>query len=127
MFILHLMIELLGSTNDLSTVLQLRDQNIVQVISLIDTTKRILQDLTTTSSATEASRKLQRRRVVLSIIVITKKLIVVSNHDDVVTEFDVNQFLRQVEEFCMTNFINVINIDDTVQVWCANEARRTRY
>ncbi|XP_047949280.1 zinc finger MYM-type protein 1-like [Salvia hispanica] len=43
-FILHLMIELLGSTNDLSKVLQLRDQNIVQAISLIDTTKRTLQD-----------------------------------------------------------------------------------
>ena len=35
-FILHLMIELLGTTNDLSTILQLGDQNIVQAIFLID-------------------------------------------------------------------------------------------
>ncbi|XP_047978791.1 zinc finger MYM-type protein 1-like [Salvia hispanica] len=34
-FILHLMIELLGTTNDLSTILQLGDQNIVQATSLI--------------------------------------------------------------------------------------------
>ena len=75
-FILHLMIELLGSTNDLSKVLQLRDQNIVQAISLIDTTKRTLQDF---------------------------------------RENGWNQFVRQVEEFCVTNSIDVINMDDAVK------------
>ncbi|XP_042067181.1 zinc finger MYM-type protein 1-like [Salvia splendens] len=75
-YILHLMVELLGSTNDLSKVLQLWDQNIVQAISLIDTTKRNLQDF---------------------------------------RENGWNQFLRQVEEFCVTNYIDVINMDDTVK------------
>ncbi|XP_042059076.1 uncharacterized protein LOC121803449 [Salvia splendens] len=75
-FILHLMIELLGSTNDLSTVLQLRDQNIIQALSLIDTTKRTLKDF---------------------------------------RENGWNQFLRQAEEFCLTNSIDVINMDDTVK------------
>ncbi|XP_027120533.2 uncharacterized protein [Coffea arabica] len=43
-FALHLMKYLLGITNDLSLVLQQRDQNIVQAMSLIDTMKSQLQD-----------------------------------------------------------------------------------
>lgn len=41
-FILHLMIKLIEATNDLSIILQLRDQNIAQATSLIDTTQRAL-------------------------------------------------------------------------------------
>ncbi|KAH7691788.1 Ribonuclease H-like protein [Dioscorea alata] len=44
-FILHLMIKVLGLTNDLSNVLQQKDQNIVNVIGLIVTVKELMQGL----------------------------------------------------------------------------------
>lgn len=44
-FILHLMIIVLGLTNNLSNALQHKDQNIVNAISLIVTVKELIQDL----------------------------------------------------------------------------------
>ncbi|KAH7690448.1 Ribonuclease H-like protein [Dioscorea alata] len=44
-FILHLMIKVLGLTNDLSNALQQKDQNIVNAIGLIVTMKELMQDL----------------------------------------------------------------------------------
>ncbi|KAH7688385.1 Ribonuclease H-like protein [Dioscorea alata] len=44
-FILHLMIKVLGLTNDLSNALQQKDQNIVNVMGLIVTVKELMQDL----------------------------------------------------------------------------------
>ena len=89
-FILHLMIELLGTTNDLSTILQLGDQNIVQATSLIDTTKRTLRDL---------------------------------------RENGWNEFLGQVEEFCVANSIVVIGMNDTInhRVRMKRDGRVTNY
>ncbi|KAH7663595.1 Ribonuclease H-like protein [Dioscorea alata] len=44
-FILHLMIKVLGLTNDLSNALQQKDQNIVNAMGLIVTVKELMQDL----------------------------------------------------------------------------------
>ncbi|KAL0285084.1 UNVERIFIED_CONTAM: hypothetical protein Sangu_2793900 [Sesamum angustifolium] len=44
-FILHLMIRVLGMTNELSNALQQKDQNIVNAITLIVTVKDCLQHL----------------------------------------------------------------------------------
>ncbi|XP_039133244.1 zinc finger MYM-type protein 1-like [Dioscorea cayenensis subsp. rotundata] len=44
-FILHLMIKVLGLTNDLSNALQQKDQNIVNAMGLIVTMKELMQDL----------------------------------------------------------------------------------
>ncbi|XP_039129040.1 uncharacterized protein LOC120265224 [Dioscorea cayenensis subsp. rotundata] len=44
-FILHLMIKVLGLTNDLSNALQQKDQNIVNAMGLIVTVKELIQDL----------------------------------------------------------------------------------
>ncbi|XP_042059676.1 uncharacterized protein LOC121804217 [Salvia splendens] len=89
-FILHLMIELLGTTNDLSTILQFGDQNIVQATSLIDTTKRTLRDL---------------------------------------RENGWNEFLGQVEEFCVANSIDVISMNDAInhRVRMKRDGRVTNY
>jgi hypothetical protein len=43
--ILHLMIRLLGKTNDLSMCLQRKDQNIVRAVGLIEATIRTIQDI----------------------------------------------------------------------------------
>ena len=44
-FIMHLMIKVLGLTNDLSHSLQQKDQNIVNAMELIVTVKQLIQDL----------------------------------------------------------------------------------
>ena len=44
-FILHLMIKVLGITNDLSNALQQKDQNIINAMNLIETLKELLQQL----------------------------------------------------------------------------------
>ncbi|KAH7681808.1 Ribonuclease H-like protein [Dioscorea alata] len=44
-FVLHLMIKVLGLTNDLSNALQQKDQNIVNAMGLIVTVKELMQDL----------------------------------------------------------------------------------
>ncbi|KAH7655918.1 Ribonuclease H-like protein [Dioscorea alata] len=44
-FILHLMIKVLGLTNDLSNALQQKNQNIVNAMGLIVTVKELMQDL----------------------------------------------------------------------------------
>ncbi|XP_039143952.1 zinc finger MYM-type protein 1-like [Dioscorea cayenensis subsp. rotundata] len=44
-FILHMMIKVLGLTNDLSNALQQKDQNIVNAMGLIVTVKELMQDL----------------------------------------------------------------------------------
>ena len=43
--ILHLMITLLGKTNNLSQCLQLKNQNIVPVVGLIKTTLEDIQEI----------------------------------------------------------------------------------
>mgnify|MGYP006267317183 CR=1 FL=1 len=43
--ILHLMIKVLGLTNDLSQALQQKDQNIVSAMNMIVSVKRLLQHL----------------------------------------------------------------------------------
>ncbi|XP_057795936.1 uncharacterized protein LOC131012043 isoform X2 [Salvia miltiorrhiza] len=47
-FVMHLMKYLLGMTNELSFALQIKDQNIVQAMSLIDTVKAQLHDFRNT-------------------------------------------------------------------------------
>ncbi|KAH7685609.1 Ribonuclease H-like protein [Dioscorea alata] len=44
-FVLHLMMKVLGITNELSNALQQKDQNIVNAMALIDTVKDRIQDL----------------------------------------------------------------------------------
>ncbi|XP_039140543.1 uncharacterized protein LOC120277767 [Dioscorea cayenensis subsp. rotundata] len=44
-FVLHLMMKVLGITNELSNALQQKDQNIVNAMALIDTVKDHIQDL----------------------------------------------------------------------------------
>ncbi|XP_039146798.1 zinc finger MYM-type protein 1-like [Dioscorea cayenensis subsp. rotundata] len=44
-FVLHLMMKVLGITNELSNTLQQKDQNIVNAMALIDTVKDRIQDL----------------------------------------------------------------------------------
>uniref|UniRef100_A0A8I6Y8A0 TTF-type domain-containing protein n=1 Tax=Hordeum vulgare subsp. vulgare TaxID=112509 RepID=A0A8I6Y8A0_HORVV len=44
-FIMHLMIRILGKTNDLSTCLQRKDQNIVRVVGLIGTTLKEVEKI----------------------------------------------------------------------------------
>ena len=44
-FMLYLMVEILGFTNDLSVVLQKRDQDLLNVLSLVKATKEELQEM----------------------------------------------------------------------------------
>ncbi|XP_065851148.1 uncharacterized protein [Euphorbia lathyris] len=74
-FILHLMKQILAYTNDLSNLLQKRDQNIVQAMHLIKNVKTQLLEL-------------RDRRW--------------------------ETFLLEVESFCVTHSINVVNMDDIV-------------
>ena len=89
-FILILMIRILGLVDALSLVLQERDQNIVQAISLISTTKKDLRHF---------------------------------------RENEWDNFLEEVENFCVANSIDVINMEDTIKsrVRMKRDGRVTNY
>ena len=89
-FFLILMIRILGLVHALSLVLQERDQNIVQAMSLISTTKKDLRYF---------------------------------------RENEWDNFLEEVENFCVANSIDVINMEDTIKsrVRMKRDGRVTNY